>query len=112
VGDFVPGYEASAWYGIGAPRETPDEIINKLNKEINTILTDPRSTAARVTLGRAMRSFVRKFPQYALTGGKERKMLYLYEPADPISAMCLTAPPPQRGGGLSLPVIHVIRMTD
>ena len=36
---------------------------------------------------RAMRSFVRKFPQYALTGGKERKMLYLYEPADPISAM-------------------------
>ena len=50
-----------------------------------------RAEALRFALGkavtRAMRSFVRKFPQYALTGGKEREMLYLYEPADPISAM-------------------------
>ena len=45
------------------------------------------TTAERKAVTRAMRSFVRKFPQYALTGGKERKMLYLYEPADPISAM-------------------------
>jgi tripartite-type tricarboxylate transporter receptor subunit TctC len=51
VGDFVPGYEASAWYGIGAPRGTPDEIINKLNKEINTILTDPKSKARLADLG-------------------------------------------------------------
>jgi tripartite-type tricarboxylate transporter receptor subunit TctC len=51
VGDFVPGYEASAWYGIGAPRGTPDEIINKLNKEINTILTDPKSMARLADLG-------------------------------------------------------------
>jgi tripartite-type tricarboxylate transporter receptor subunit TctC len=51
VGDFVPGYEASAWYGVGAPRETPDEIINKLNKEINTILRDPKSKARLADLG-------------------------------------------------------------
>ena len=35
VGEFVPGYEASAWYGIGAPKDTPAEIVEKLNKEIN-----------------------------------------------------------------------------
>jgi tripartite-type tricarboxylate transporter receptor subunit TctC len=51
VGDFVHGYEASAWYGIGAPRGTPDEIINKLNKEINTILTDRKSMARLADLG-------------------------------------------------------------
>jgi tripartite-type tricarboxylate transporter receptor subunit TctC len=41
VGDFVPGYEASQWYGIGAPRNTPVEIIDKLNKEINAAIADP-----------------------------------------------------------------------
>src|SRR5262249_54792708 len=41
VGDFVPGYEASAWFGVGAPRNTPAEIIDKLNKEINAGLSDP-----------------------------------------------------------------------
>ena len=35
VADFLPGYEASAWYGIGAPKNTPTEVIDKLNKEIN-----------------------------------------------------------------------------
>jgi len=40
VGDFVPGYEASAWQGVGAPKNTPKEIIEKLNKEINAILAD------------------------------------------------------------------------
>ena len=45
------------------------------------------TTAEREAVTRAMRSFVRKFPQYALTGGKEGKMLYLYEPADPTSAI-------------------------
>src|SRR5262245_53783144 len=38
VGDFVPGYEASGWFGVGAPRNTPSEIIDKLNKEINAAL--------------------------------------------------------------------------
>ena len=35
VGEFVPGYEASTWYGVGAPKATPAEIVDKLNKEIN-----------------------------------------------------------------------------
>ena len=42
VGDFVPGYEASAWYGIGAPKNTPAEIVDKLNKEINAASPTPR----------------------------------------------------------------------
>ena len=42
VGDFVPGYEASAFWGIGAPRNTPAEIVDKLNKEINAGLSDPK----------------------------------------------------------------------
>jgi tripartite-type tricarboxylate transporter receptor subunit TctC len=37
VGDFLPGYEASGWQGIGAPRNTPTEIIDKLNKEIGEV---------------------------------------------------------------------------
>ena len=40
VGDFVPGYEVSAWQGVGAPKNAPAEIIEKLNKEINAILAD------------------------------------------------------------------------
>ena len=43
VGDFVPGYEASAFWGIGAPRNTPAEIIDTLNKEINAVLSNPES---------------------------------------------------------------------
>jgi tripartite-type tricarboxylate transporter receptor subunit TctC len=42
VSDFMSGYEASGWYGIAAPKNTPVEIIDKLNKEINWILADPR----------------------------------------------------------------------
>jgi tripartite-type tricarboxylate transporter receptor subunit TctC len=42
VGEFVPGYETSQWYGLGAPKNTPTEIIHKLNKEINAALADPR----------------------------------------------------------------------
>jgi tripartite-type tricarboxylate transporter receptor subunit TctC len=45
VGDFVPGYEASAWFGVGAPRNTPAAIIDKLNKEINAGLADARIRA-------------------------------------------------------------------
>jgi tripartite-type tricarboxylate transporter receptor subunit TctC len=41
VGDFLPGCEASAWYGVGAPKNTPIEVIDRLNKEINAILADP-----------------------------------------------------------------------
>ena len=42
LGDFVPGYEASAWSGIGAPKDTPAEIINRLNNEINAALADSK----------------------------------------------------------------------
>jgi tripartite-type tricarboxylate transporter receptor subunit TctC len=42
VGDFVPGYEASAFWGVGAPRNTPADIIDKLNREINAGLSDPK----------------------------------------------------------------------
>src|SRR5262249_55763166 len=45
VADFVPGYEASQWYGIGAPKRTPNEIVDRLNKEINAGLADPKLTA-------------------------------------------------------------------
>jgi tripartite-type tricarboxylate transporter receptor subunit TctC len=54
VGDFVPGYEASAWSGIGAPKKTPAEIIHKLNKEINAGLTDPKLKARFADLGATM----------------------------------------------------------
>src|SRR5882724_6843086 len=42
VADFVPGYEATSWYGLGAPKGTPQEIVDKLNREVNTILADPK----------------------------------------------------------------------
>jgi tripartite-type tricarboxylate transporter receptor subunit TctC len=48
VGDFVPGYEAVGWQGVGAPRNTPVEIIDKLNRATNAGLADPRITA-RIT---------------------------------------------------------------
>ena len=51
VGDFVPGYEASNWYGIGAPRNTPVEVIEKLNKETNAGLADPKLKAQLDDLG-------------------------------------------------------------
>jgi tripartite-type tricarboxylate transporter receptor subunit TctC len=43
VGEFVPGYEATAWHGIGAPRNTPDEVIDKLNREVNAALADAKT---------------------------------------------------------------------
>jgi len=51
VGEFVPGYEASAWQGIGAPKNTPPEIINKLSIEINAALADPKFRARVSDLG-------------------------------------------------------------
>jgi tripartite-type tricarboxylate transporter receptor subunit TctC len=54
VADFVPGYEASAWYGVGAPRGTPAEIIERLNSEINAILADPKTNARFAELGASL----------------------------------------------------------
>jgi tripartite-type tricarboxylate transporter receptor subunit TctC len=51
VGDFLPGYEASGWYGVGVPKNTPTEIVDKLNKEINAALADPKMKAQLADLG-------------------------------------------------------------
>ena len=51
VGDFVPGYETSQWYGMCAPGKTPAEIIGKLNKEINAAITDPGMKARLAAIG-------------------------------------------------------------
>jgi tripartite-type tricarboxylate transporter receptor subunit TctC len=51
VSEFVPGYEASGWYGIGAPRNSPTEIVDKLNNEINAALADPNMKARLADLG-------------------------------------------------------------
>jgi tripartite-type tricarboxylate transporter receptor subunit TctC len=51
VGELLPGYEASNWYGIGAPRNTPIEIVEKLNQEINAGLADPEIKARLADLG-------------------------------------------------------------
>jgi tripartite-type tricarboxylate transporter receptor subunit TctC len=51
VGDFVPGYEASGIYGIGVPKDTPPAIVDKLNREINAALSDPRIKTRLADLG-------------------------------------------------------------
>jgi tripartite-type tricarboxylate transporter receptor subunit TctC len=58
VGDFVPGYEANVWFGLGAPNRTPAEIIDKLNQETNAALADPKIKARMAESG-AMRSQAR-----------------------------------------------------
>jgi tripartite-type tricarboxylate transporter receptor subunit TctC len=51
VGEFVPGYEADAWNGVGAPTSTPPEFIDKLNREINAVLADPAMRAQLANVG-------------------------------------------------------------
>jgi tripartite-type tricarboxylate transporter receptor subunit TctC len=51
VREFIPGYEASGWYGIGAPKGTPGEIVDGLNREINAALADVKVTARLADLG-------------------------------------------------------------
>jgi tripartite-type tricarboxylate transporter receptor subunit TctC len=51
VSEFVPGYEASGWFGIGTPKNTPTEIVDKLNNEINAALADPNMKARLADLG-------------------------------------------------------------
>ncbi len=51
VADFVPGYEASGPFGLGAPKDTPPAIVEKLNKEINAVLADPKVKARLAELG-------------------------------------------------------------
>jgi tripartite-type tricarboxylate transporter receptor subunit TctC len=51
VSEFVPGYEASTWFGVGAPRMTSSDIVGSLNKEINAGLGDPKIKARFAELG-------------------------------------------------------------
>jgi tripartite-type tricarboxylate transporter receptor subunit TctC len=51
LAEFVPGYEGRVWYGVGAPKDTPAEVIDKLNKEINAVATDPTIKARLADLG-------------------------------------------------------------
>jgi tripartite-type tricarboxylate transporter receptor subunit TctC len=51
VSEFVPGYEASGWFGVGAPKSTPTEIIDKLNNEVNAALADPKMKARLADVG-------------------------------------------------------------
>ena len=51
VGEFLPGFEASQWYGVGAPKNTPPQIIDKLNKEVNAGLANPKFKAQLASLG-------------------------------------------------------------
>jgi tripartite-type tricarboxylate transporter receptor subunit TctC len=51
LGEFVTGYEVSGWYSVGAPKGTPVEIVDKLNKEINAGLADPKIAARLADLG-------------------------------------------------------------
>jgi len=53
LSEFIPGYEASVWYGIGAPKNTPTEIIHKLSNEISAALADPKMKARIADLGGA-----------------------------------------------------------
>ena len=51
MGDFVPGYETSAWAGVGAPKNTPADIVDRLNKAVNEILADPKAKARFTEIG-------------------------------------------------------------
>jgi len=51
IAEFVPGYEASAWFGMGAPRNTPAAIVDRVNAEINACLADPKLKARLADLG-------------------------------------------------------------
>ena len=53
VGEFVPGYETTAWYGVGAPKGTPVEVIDRIHKEISAGLADPKMKARFADLGGA-----------------------------------------------------------
>jgi tripartite-type tricarboxylate transporter receptor subunit TctC len=51
VADFVPGYEVNVWYGIGAPKNTPPQIVDRLNSEVNAILADAKMKTRLADMG-------------------------------------------------------------
>jgi tripartite-type tricarboxylate transporter receptor subunit TctC len=54
MGEFLPGYEATTWYGVGVPRNTPAEIVQQLNNEVNAALADPKMKVRLADLGEAL----------------------------------------------------------
>jgi len=54
VADDVPGYEASAWYGLVAPKGTPADVVDKLNREVNAILAEPQARKRLAALGASL----------------------------------------------------------
>jgi tripartite-type tricarboxylate transporter receptor subunit TctC len=67
VGDIVPGYETSGWGGVGVPKNTPTDVINRLNKEINAGLADPKLKARFADLGAEPMSITRaEFAKFVL----------------------------------------------
>jgi tripartite-type tricarboxylate transporter receptor subunit TctC len=75
VSQFVPGYEASTWFGIGAPKKTPIDIVERLNTEINACLDDPKMLARLADLGAiALKTTPAEFAQFIAdqlrSGGK------------------------------------------
>jgi tripartite-type tricarboxylate transporter receptor subunit TctC len=59
VGEFLPGYDVSLWFGIGAPKDTPTGVIDKLNKEINAGLNDAKLNAQLADLGEVLMPMTR-----------------------------------------------------
>src|SRR6516164_7695107 len=53
LGEYLPGYEATAWFGIGAPKATPSPVVDRLNKEVNAALADPQFKTRLIDLGGA-----------------------------------------------------------
>ena len=51
MGEFVPGYDAAGWYGVGAPKSTPADIVDKLNREVNAGLADTKLKARLADVG-------------------------------------------------------------
>jgi hypothetical protein len=81
LSDFIPGFEASGWYGLGAPRRTPAPVIDKLNKEINAALADPQVKARFANQGGEPLAGPRQkiFRTLPITG-KKYFVLYLRQP--------------------------------
>ena len=51
LGESLPGYEASAWFGLGGPKRTPEDVVEKLNKEVNVSIAHPKLQAQLANLG-------------------------------------------------------------
>src|SRR5262249_19457884 len=76
LSDFVPGYEASAWLGLGAPRNTPADIVERLNRETNARLMSPEMKARFRDLGdTAFTSQPAEFGPHRLGGSRARSLL-------------------------------------